>query len=181
MHKFRPAIFEAAIWAVITGVAFALTYQFNEPLPQYRYGAAGWPRVIIFGIAFFALLQTMWNLFYPERKGRIMMGQVEEQISDLPSEATGNMVHLKRLGTFGVPLVYLFLMPRMGFYILTPFFIAGYMMLLGERRLVHLVGTTLFIYALTIVIFLELLFVPLPVGNWPGFYDINSLLVSLIK
>jgi hypothetical protein len=69
----------------------------------------------------------------------------------------------------------------MGFYIITPLLIAGYMMLLGERRLVHLLGTTLFIYALTIGIFLKLLFVPLPVGNWPGFYNINSLFVSLIK
>jgi hypothetical protein len=26
-----------------------------------------------------------------------------------------------------------------------------------------------------------LLFVPLPVGNWPGFYEVNSLFVSFIK
>lgn len=180
MGKLKSTISEASIWAVITGVAFGLTYQFNEPLEQYRYGAAGWPRIIIFGIALFALIQAIWSLLHPSRKGRIM-GEVEEQISDLPSQARGISVHLKHLATFAVPLLYLFLMPRMGFYILTPLLVAGYMMLLGERRLVHLVGTTLFIYALTIVIFLKLLFVPLPVGNWPGFYDINSLFVSFIK
>lgn len=180
MGKLRSTIFEASIWAVITGVAFGLTYQFNEPLQQYRYGAAGWPRVVILGIALFALIQAIWNLTRSGRKGRIM-GEVEEQISDLPSEAKGIIVRLKHFATFAVPLLYLFLMPRMGFYTLTPLFIGGYMMLLGERRSIHLVGTTLFIYALTIVIFLKLLFVPLPVGNWPGFYDINSLFVSFIK
>ena len=179
MGKLKSTISEAGIWAVITGVAFGLTFQFNEPLQQYRYGAAGWPRIVIFGIAFFALIQAIWSLFHSGRKGRIM-GEVEEQTSDLPA-ATGTVVHLKHLATFAIPLLYLFLMPRMGFYTLTPLFIAGYMMLLGERRFVHLFGTTLLIYALTIGIFLKLLFVPLPVGNWPGFYDINSLFVSFIK
>lgn len=180
MGKLKSTISEAGIWAVITGVAFGLTFRFNEPLEQYRYGAAGWPRVVIAGIALFALIQAIWSLFHRGGRGRIM-GEVEEQISQLPSEARGISVRLKRLATFAVPLLYLFLLPRMGFYILTPLLVAGYMMLLGERRLVHLVGTTLFIYALTILIFLKLLFVPLPVGNWPGFYDINSVFVSLIK
>lgn len=181
MSKFRAAIFEISIWAVIAGVAFALTYQFDEPLQQYRYGAAGWPRVIIFGIALFALIQTIWKFTNPERKGRIM-GMVEEQISAAPPlEDRSAMVHLKHFATFAAPLLYIYLMPRIGFYILTPFFIAGYMNLLGERKFVHLVGTTLFIYALTILIFLKLLFVPLPIGNWPGFYDISSLFVSIIK
>lgn len=181
MSKFRAAIFEVGIWAVIAGVAFALTYQFDEPLQQYRYGAAGWPRIIIFGIALFAVIQAILNLAHPERKGTTIMGQVEEGVSALPLEARTTIVHLKHLATFAVPILYLYLMPRMGFYILTPFFIAGYMKLLGERRLVHLVGTTLFIYALNILIFLKLLFVPLPVGNWPGFYHISSLFVSFIK
>jgi hypothetical protein len=180
MVKHKDIILETGIWAVIAGVAFALTFQFNEPLQQYRYGAAGWPRVIIYSIVFFALIQAIWSLFQSRSKG-IIMGEFEEQVSDLPSKARGIIVHVKHLATFAVPLLYLFLLPRMGFFILTPFFIAGYMMLLGERRMLHLVGTTILIYALTILIFVELLFVPLPVGNWPGFYDINSFFVSLIK
>jgi len=180
MMKFRPALVELGIWVAITATAFGLTFQFNEPLQQYRYGAAGWPRVIIYGIAFFALIQMSWRLFHTAEGGRIM-GQVEDEAPDLPSAATGTVVWLKRLATFFIPLLYLYLMPRMGFYILTPFFIGGYMRLLGETRLRYLVGTTALIYVLTILIFLELLFVPLPVGNWPGFYDVNSLFVSLIK
>jgi hypothetical protein len=55
------------------------------------------------------------------------------------------------------------------------------MYLLGERRAIHLVGTTLLIYFLCILIFTVLLYVPLPVGNWPGFYEINNAFLSLIK
>ena len=181
MTKLKPILMELGIWIAITATAFGLTFQFNEPLAQYRYGAAGWPRVIIYGIAFFALIQMIWRFVSPEHKG-VVMGMAEDHGAAVPPlEARSIKVHLKHLATFAVPLLYLYVMPRMGFYILTPFFIGGYMRLLGERRMRHIVGTTLFIYALTILIFLELLFVPLPVGNWPGFYEVNSLFVSFIK
>ncbi len=181
MNKFRPALVEFGIWIAITATAFGLTFQFNEPLAQYRYGAAGWPRVIIFGIAFFALIQTIWRLLNPERKGAVMGMAEDHHAAAPPLEERSIKVHLKHAATFAAPLIYLYLMPRMGFYIITPFFLGAYMRLLGEKKIRHLVGTTLFIYALTILIFLELLFVPLPVGNWPGFYDVNSLFVSIIK
>ena len=181
MHKFRSAIFEGLIWTIIACVAFALTCQFDEPLLQYRYGACGWPRALIIAIFLFAVLQTTLAILRSRRKE--ITRESEAQITELPSEETptGDSAPLKRLWSFGVPLLYLFLMPRMGFYIVTPLFIAGYMMLLGERRLIHLVGTTLLIFVLSLIIFTILLFVPLPVGTWPGFYDINSLFVSIIK
>jgi hypothetical protein len=181
MPKLRIAIFEGLIWTTIACVVFVLTYQFDEPLLQYRYGATGWPRALIVAILIFAILQTIWGSLQPSRKRST--DRRGAQVSDSPTKdaVTGISAHLNRILTFGVPLLYLLLMPRTGFYIVTPFFIAGYMMLLGERRLVHLVGTTLLIFVLGLIIFTKLLFVPLPVGNWPGFYDINSLFVSFIK
>jgi hypothetical protein len=177
----RSILTEGAIWLALAVAAFALTFQFDEPLSNYRYGGAGWPRAIIVGIALFASAQTV------SRLRQTSMGRAPSAMEDpgqgLSGEiaATGILVNLKRLGTFAVPLVYLLLMPRMGYYIVTPFFISGYMTLLGERRLVHLGGTTLFIYVLTLLIFAKLLFVPVPVGTWPGFYEVNSLFLSLIK
>jgi hypothetical protein len=181
MHKFGSTIFEGLIWITIACVAFALTYQFDEPLMQYRYGASGWPRTLILAIVLFAVVQALWSVFVSRGKGVVDTG--EAQVSDtLPTgSAAGASTYLKRIGAFVIPLFYLFLMPRAGFYIVTPLFIAGYMALLGERRWVHLVGTTLLIYVLSLIVFTKLLYVPLPVGNWPGFYDINSLFVALIK
>jgi hypothetical protein len=169
------------MWITIACVAFALTYQFDEPLAQYRYGASGWPRTLIISIVIFAVINAAWSVFLSRGPGAVDAG--EAQVSDSPPvrAAAGISIYLKRLGTFAVPLLYLFLMPRAGFYIMTPLFIAGYMALLGERRWVHLVGTTLLIYALSLIVFVKLLYVPLPVGNWPGFYDINSFFVALIK
>ncbi len=181
MRKSRSAIFEGLIWITIACVAFVLTYQFNEPLPQYRYGASGWPRTLILAIAVFALILVFWSIFLSRGKG--VLDTSEAQMSDaLPARsAIGTSVYAKRIGAFVIPLLYLFLMPRAGFYMMTPLFVAGYMALLGERRWVHLVGTTILIYVLSLVVFTKLLYVPLPVGNWPGFYDINSFFVALIK
>ena len=181
MRKLKPVIFEGLLWITIACVAFALTYQFDKPLMQYRYGAAGWPRALIVAIVLFALIQALWNTVLSS--GKEIVEHSATQITDAVSEdsARGVSVQLKRLATFGVPVLYLLLMPRTGFYIATPLLIAGYMALLGERRLVNLVGTTLLIYVLSLIIFTKLLFVPLPVGNWPGFYDLSSFFVSLIK
>jgi hypothetical protein len=181
MHKSSSGIFEGLIWIAIACVAFILTYQFNEPLAQYRYGASGWPRTLILAIAVFALINVLWSFFESRGKGSADTG--EAQTSDMPSpgSAAAASVYIKRIGAFVIPLLYIFLMPRAGFYIITPFFVGGYMALLGERRWVHLVGTTMLIYVLSLVVFTRLLYVPLPVGTWPGFYDINSFFVALIK
>ena len=181
MRKSRSAIFEGLIWITIACVAFLLTFQFNDPLAHYRYGASGWPRTLILGIVIFAVINAVWRGLLSRRSR--LLGTREALSSDTPPSrpTIAASVHVKRLGSFAIPLLYLFLMPRAGFYLLTPLFIAGYMVLLGERRWIHLVGTTLLIYALSLIVFVKLLYVPLPVGNWPGFYDINSFFVALIK
>jgi hypothetical protein len=181
MRKSRSAIIEGLIWITIACVAFVLTYQFNEPLAQYRYGASGWPRTLLLAIAVFALINVLWSVFLSGRKG--IIAESERKVSEsLSTDSTsGATTYLKRIGAFVIPLLYIFLMPRAGFYIITPLFVGGYMALLGERRWVHLVGTTMLIYVLSLVVFTRLLYVPLPVGNWPGFYDINSFFVALIK
>jgi hypothetical protein len=181
MRDLRNPVMEGIFWVAFSFVAYLLTYQFDEKLDQYRYGAAGWPRVLIISMAIFATVQATSKIIKYRRRSR--SGWIEAQASNGSSRrpATGILISLKRIGTFVVPLIYLLLMPRIGFYIITPVFVAGYMILLGERRLAYLIGTTLMIFALTMIIFTKLLFVPLPVGNWPGFYEINSLFLSLVK
>ncbi len=172
-------IFEAAFWAAIAVVAFVFSYEFDGVIPEYKYGATGWPRVLVYAIVFFASVQTILSLLQLRTKGTI--DQLEEEHVDIDSKESGPSVHLKRLANFSLPFVYLFLIPKMGFYILTPFFIAGYMVLFGEKRWFMVIGLTLVFYTLAMIVFLKLLFVPFPVGNWPGFYDINSYFVSIFK
>ena len=179
MHQLQYIILEAVFWATTAVVAFVFSYEFNGVIPEYRYGATGWPRFLIYAIAVFAFAQTLWSLLELHQKGTVDV--CKEEHVDATSGVSGPMVHVKRLANFGLALVYLFLIPKMGFYILTPFFIAGYMMLLGERRWLIVVAATVGFYALAMIVFLKLLFVPFPVGNWPGFYEINTYFVSIFK
>ncbi len=181
IRDLRDPILEGVIWLAIASAAYALTYEFDEPLDQYLYGATGWPRVLIAAMAIFAAVQATANIIKCHRRRGTDRVEAPSSHGSSGGAETGTLIIIKRLGTFAAPLVYLFLMPRIGYYIITPIFLAGYMMLLGERRLIHLIGTTLMIFALTMVVFTKLLFVPLPIGNWPGFYEINNLFLSLIK
>jgi hypothetical protein len=169
------------IWLTLSIVAYGLTFSFDDPLVTYRYGAASWPRTIILAIAVFASIEVTLSFLAFRRnappKATVMEGEEDEETEITVS---GAKVNLKRLATFAVPLVFLLMIPRMGYYVSAPFFIAGFMFFLGERRIFHLVVTALLIYAVTLLVFTKLLFVPLPEGTWPGFYEISSWILRLL-
>jgi len=181
MKTRRSIILQLLIWLALGSVAYGLTYKFNTPLENYRYGAASWPRVIILGMVMFALIEAILDLAELRRNG-LSGDMVPGGAADTTPEKTmpGVTILFKRLATFGVPLLFLFMIPRMGYYVSAPFFIAAFMLLLGERRLKHLIGTSLLIYGVTLFVFTKLLFVPLPEGTWPGFYEVSSWIIVLL-
>lgn len=175
----RRALLEAGVWLALGATAFGLTFQFDEPLTVYRLGAASWPRALIALVAGVALgqLASACGWF---RRGRAAPGPTSAEAPAVRRPAA-QRVYLKRAATFALPLAYLILLPRAGYYAVTPFFLTGYMALLGERRLRHLVGTALLIYALVLLAFARVFYVPLPTGVWPGFYDFSHWFLSLIQ
>lgn len=181
MKTRRSIIFQLLIWLALGSLAYGLTYKFDNPLENYRYGAASWPRVIILAMVVFALMETILDLVALRRHG-LSGAVVTGETSDTTPEKTlpGITILLKRFATFGVPLLFLFMIPRMGYYVSAPFFITAFMLLLGERRLKHLIVTSLLIYGVTLFVFTKLLFVPLPEGSWPGFYEVNCWIIVLL-
>jgi len=181
MERRRSIIIEMAIWLALSIIAFSLTFKFDNPLDNYRYGAASWPRIIFIAMALFAVIETILGFMEFRRKGETRAVVItKEEASDSPGGVSGWKVYLKRLATFGVPVLFLLMIPRMGYYVSAPFFIAGFMFLLGERRPRYLIVTSFLIYAVTLVIFTKLLFVPLPEGVWSGFYEISSWILVLL-
>jgi hypothetical protein len=79
------------------------------------------------------------------------------------------------------PLIYAWLLPRAGYYIATPVFIATYMSILGVSRWRTIALTTIAAYAALLLVFTRLLYIPLPTGNWPGFYDFSNWLLVLLR
>ena len=39
--------FEVAIWLAVAGIAYRYTLEFDRDVEMYRFGADGWPRLLI--------------------------------------------------------------------------------------------------------------------------------------
>ena len=80
-----------------------------------------------------------------------------------------------------LPVFFGALMQDIGFYSLAPFFAAGVMWLMGERRPGWIVLITAFIFGLLLLLFVSVLYVGLPTGNISPFYEIGTGLVNLLQ
>ncbi|MEC8146469.1 MAG: tripartite tricarboxylate transporter TctB family protein, partial [Pseudomonadota bacterium] len=61
----KPHLIEAAIWSLIVAVFFGYTFEVNQPIEIYKFGATGWPRVIILLL----LIVNLGNLYHQFRNG----------------------------------------------------------------------------------------------------------------
>ncbi len=173
----RRLWFEVGVWLAIGVTAYALTFQFDDPIQGYRLGATAWPRAIILGILAIAILQFGLAM----RKVAAAKGPSADQAAQLQRQTPETKGVLKVVLAFVLPLFYLLLLPRTGFYLTTPMFLFAYLFLLGERRWTWLIQVTAIIYAIMIIIFTSIFFVPLPVGYWPFFYDMNNWLLRIYR
>ena len=167
--------FEVGVWLAVAAAAYGFSLQFDRDIEMYRFGAAGWPRVIILLIALGAVGQFIQDLrTAPEARpeGSGYFTGFSEQ---------GSYFFLRMGMTLVLPVIYAALLQGMGFYFLTPFFLAGYLFLTGERRVTALILVPLLIYGTVTFIFTRLLYVGLPTGYWPGFYDLGNWFVVVLR
>lgn len=164
-----------AFWCAFAITGFVLTFGFEGDIANYRYGAGGWPRVLFAGILLFATTQLLVTLHALDGDGD--RGNAADGGGDAASVAIGGLP----LRIVAVPVIYIALLQPVGFFVATPPFLAAVMISMGERRPLHILLVTALIYALVILVFIKLLYVPLPVGTWPGFYEIGSWLLSTVR
>ena len=166
----KQAWFELLAWLALGFTAFALTFQFSNELGSYRWGAASWPRVIILLMIIFAIAQFLLHR------------RISANTDNTTSQQSGSTAtKLQLLFTFALPLIYIALLPKAGFYLTTPIFLLLFLLLLGERRWRYLIGVPILIYVLINLIFTKLFYVALPTGTWPGFYDFSNWLITTIR
>ena len=72
-------------------------------------------------------------------------------------------------------------MPSIGFYVATPVFILGLLLLLEVTSPAALLLVTTVVYSLVLLIFTRFFFVALPVGGIQWFYDINNAIISIVR
>lgn len=176
MRITRGELFEVAFWLAFAAAAFALSFRFDREIEIYKFGATGWPRVVLVLIVLGALGQLLSHV-----RARLAGRAQERGVSVAKSSAPEPAYAVRIAAILITPFVFAFLLENVGFYTLAPFFIAAFLFIGGERHWGRIVGISLFVYALMILLFAKLLFVGLPVGNWHPFYDFSNWLLVLLQ
>jgi len=170
--KYHP-IYEGVILLLLSIVAFAYSFQFERET-IYRYGVTGWPRVVIIAIgvlAIFRLISALYNLYSHKDSS-------EENGERLLDSIVNNWHQKgKQFLIMFFPIAWIYLSTKIGFYIVTPIFVASYMYILGSRRIITISAVTISVYLAIMFLFIGFLYVPLPLGRGV-FYDINIKIIS---
>ena len=182
----RP-VFEWLVWTAIVTVAFLQTGNFDREIADYAFGADGWPLAICTAIFIGATLQLAFRLQQNWRSSSGRVDGIAEASSSakrlVKSEDDRGSIKpsLQLASIFLLPFVYLVLTPRLGFYVTTPFFILGLLLLMQVRSLAALALVTASAYGIALLIFTRLFYVALPVGRVEPFYDINNAIVAFVR
>ncbi len=170
-------LIETGIWFAIAIVFFAFSFEFNQPIEIYKFGASGWPRVVIALL----LLVTCGNLFHmylngsASQKGRV--GIADDDEGEASYTTPGALA--KVIAILSTPFLFALSLKPVGFYFAAPIFIALVIFLFGERRWKWILGITVLLYFILLLLFMVLLNAPLPQGNVSPFYDYSALLLTL--
>ena len=173
----KAHLVEGAAWSLIVVVFFGYSFEFNQSIEIYKFGATGWPRVILLLL----LVVTAGNFYYQFRhgsaiqKGRVGIAENDESETDYSDPAT----LLKVAGVLLTPFIFAYLLKPVGMYSGAPVFIALVIYLFGERRWKWILGITLLIYAILLGLFVVVLNAPLPQGNVSPFYDFSGFILKM--
>jgi hypothetical protein len=172
----KSHLIEATVWSIIASIFFIYSYEFNQPIEIYKFGATAWPRSILLML----VLVIVGNLFYQRANGsNPQTGRVGITEDDL-SDANKPISSFLNVGAFILlPLTFAWSLKPIGFYAASPIFIACIIFLLGERRANWIIGITIFIYAIIIGLFMIVLNAPLPQGTVSPFYDFSAFMLRL--
>lgn len=167
---------ETAIWLLIAAIFFGFSFEFNQPIEIYIFGATGWPRVVI-GLMF---LVVAGNLYHQYKHGSaVQTGRVGIADEDETGQYNSIQAVIKVLAVLGTPFVFALALKPVGFYFAAPFFIALIILIFGERRWKWILGITTLLYALLLGLFMVILNAPLPQGNVSPFYDYSAFILRL--
>lgn len=168
---------EFAIWMAVVVGMWIYSYSFDRELSTFAFGPVAWPRAVIILIAVVAIVS-----FLSDRQSAKLSSEPTPADEAMAAEQPMDGAARLRLAcAILLPLLYVWLLPRTGYFATTPFFIAAYMRVLGMQSWRVIAITTIVAYAMLLLLFSKLLYIPLPTGNWPGFYDFSNWLLVWLR
>lgn len=154
-------------------IFYGFSFEFNQPIEIYIFGATAWPRVVI-GLL---LLSTIGNLWFQYRYGAATQGTLGQNEERADFSDPGTLPRM--IAVLITPLIFAWLLKPVGMYFSAPFFIMAIILLFGERRWRAIILMTTVIYVVFIGLFLVVLNAPLPQGNMSPFYDFSAWILKM--
>ena len=174
----RP-LAEWAIWMGLGAAAYAETGVFAREIREYRFGPDGWPKALCIALFIGASGQLLYQI------SQLARGLAPTAGEDAPAAAAQTPLTplrlLQRLAIFLFPLLYLYLAPSLGFYLVTPFFLLGMLLILEVRSPLALVTVTATVYVFFLLVFTRFFYVAVPVGQIEPFYSINNAIIVFAR
>ena len=167
---------EPLAWLALAVFGLTMSSAFDAPNKIFEFGPAFWPQVILIGMIIAA--GSLGISIY------VSAGRVVEESPKLAKfESSGDdavTFSPKLVGIFLLPLIYVYAMHKLGFYLVTPLFLLAFMYTLGVRRWKTLILVTVVLSAILVLLFVKLIFTPLPQGAG-YFHTLNGQLMGLIQ
>ena len=156
-------VVEYLAWLAVAAFFYGLSFSFAGSGDAETLAAEFWPRLFSLILMIVATVHLMRG-----------MGAADE-----PEEAGPSL--LASLKLFVVPILFVILIPRIGFYPSAVLFLVGQLLVLGERRPMVLAATTTGVAAAIFFVFTTLFYVAVPLGTWPFFNAMNGTFVTLLR
>lgn len=172
--SFDKVKLEAIVWLLIALCAYWAAQPFDKPLPFFAPGAAFWPKVVIVILLISGAILFISRFLPQSRREEGDVAYLDEAPDDLPP-ATWRTILL-----FVLPVVWTYGMHKMGFLLVTPFFLIAFTWLMGVKKWTTLLSFSLLFYAGLVIVFYKIIFTSLPMGAG-YFHTINGELMALIQ
>ena len=175
-RKCSTDLIEGCCWLALVTLAGIYTFQFDDPLPVYKWGPAHWPRVVLLGMTV-AGFWLVYQYFVSQKSSLNHVESANLKSTDSDQNQLTSFAKARIVLIFALPILYTFLIHKMGFLLITPFFLFVYMYVMGVRRLRTLIVVTISIYAGLVLVFVKLIFTYLPPGAGV-FNAINGIILG---
>lgn len=170
----RTHLIEALVFLLIVAVFYGFSFEFNQEIEIYRFGATAWPRVVLALL----LLATLGNIWFQYKHGSATQTTIGQSDADKTDFSEPNALP-RMIAVLLTPFAFAWLLKPVGIYFSAPFFIAAIIWLFGERRWKAILLMTVLIYVVFIGLFLVILNAPLPQGNMSPFYDFSAWILTM--
>lgn len=172
-----------AVFAIAAYLYF-LARQIDFAAPGGRIGPDFWPKAVLLLAMATCAYEIVKNLFFGKavkELAGVLQSIVEAapaEIAAAPGKEQRTYPHLLLIGT-AMTVVYVLLIERLGFFLCTFIYLAGFMLVGRYRRVGVVLATSLIGSLVFMFVFMKVVYVSLPLGQAP-FSEISFLLMRLM-